>query len=145
MQHQRCNRGFTLLETLLVLTILMAVSFGVPVYAGQAAKQEETRFFDLLIGDILSMQGESYRNGEWTELHFGTDGGSYTVSKNYSTVLVTRQMPATVRMDKTSYLKNIRFSPQGNVEAAGTIRFSSSGGVRVLTVHLGKGRVVLSE
>lgn len=129
---------------LIVLSLLMATVFIIPIYTSAAEDQTEQHFFETLIADIYFMQSESYRSGEWVQLNFGSDGQSYTISRSYSTKLVTRYMPADIRMDKTSYLKNIRFSPTGSIEAAGTIRFLTPEAQRVLTVHLGKGRVVLS-
>lgn len=145
MQRLQWSNGFTLVEMLLVLSILMATTFVIPIYVTAEEEQAEQRFFDTLLADIYFMQSESYRSGEWVQLNFGTDGRSYTISRSYSTKLISRDMPGMVQMDKTSYLKNIRYGPSGSIEAAGTIRFFTRGGMRVLTVHLGKGRVVLSE
>ncbi|AQQ53008.1 type II secretion system protein [Planococcus lenghuensis] len=138
------NKGFTLVEMLVVLSLLMTMAFAIPIYTAAEEERTEQRFFQTLLADIYFMQSESYRSGEWVQLTFGPDGGSYTISRNYSAALVSRNMPAGVRMDKTSYLKNIRFNPIGSIETAGTIRFLTPEGPKVLTVHLGKGRVVLS-
>jgi len=131
---------------LLVLAVLMAVvSIAVPSYRIYEARQEERQFFQLLLHDIYFAQSESYRLAGTVMVAFRESEHSYEVITNVHEKPVLRKLPKTVKLKKTSNLTKIDYGANGSVMKSGTMRFETSTGERVLTVYLGKGRVVLSE
>jgi competence protein ComGD len=107
--------------------------------------REEARFFEGLLHDIYFAQSETYRTQASAMVVFRETGGTYEVVQNFQALLPPRKLPATVRLKKTSNITGVYFTANGSVTTAGTLRFDTGGGERTLVVHLGKGRVVLSE
>ncbi|WKA56378.1 competence type IV pilus minor pilin ComGD [Planococcus shixiaomingii] len=138
--------GFTLIEMLLVLAVLMTVvSIAIPSYRVHEARQEEQRFFQLLLHDIYFAQSESYRLESSVMVAFRESSQSYEVVTSLLQQPSVRKLPKTVSLKKTSNLTEIYYGKNGTASKSGTLRFETSTGERTLTVYLGKGRVVLSE
>lgn len=130
---------------LVLMAVMVLTGIAVPTYRTAAAEQEEARFFDGLLHDIYFAQSETYRTQASAMVVFRESGNSYEVIQNFQALLPPRPLPATVRLKKTSNINGVYFTANGSVTAAGTLRFETSSGERTVTVHLGKGRVVLSE
>lgn len=131
---------------LLVLAILMTVvGIAIPTYRTIEADKEEQRFFDLLQRDIYLAQSESYRNRTSVRLVFIEGNQKYEVLLSYGGKLVTRKLPDSVQLKKNSTIQSVLFTQNGSVSASGTLRFATSTGERAAIIHLGKGRVVISE
>lgn len=131
---------------LLVMAILMTVvSIAIPAFRIYEARQEERQFFQLLIHDIYFAQSESYRLESSVMVAFREGSQSYEVVTTILQQPITRKLPKTVKVKKTSNLTEIYYGASGSVMKSGTLRFETSTGERTLTVYLGKGRVVLSE
>nr|WP_255473423.1 competence type IV pilus minor pilin ComGD [Planomicrobium sp. CPCC 101110] len=138
--------GFTLIEMLLVLSVLMTVAaIAVPAYWTYEERREEERFFGLLLHDIYYAQSESYRLERATMVVFREGSHSYEVAADILLPPLVRKLPESVELKKTSNLNEIYFGANGSVSKSGTMRFETSTGERTLIVYLGKGRVVLSE
>ncbi|WP_260678699.1 type II secretion system protein [Planococcus salinarum] len=139
------DRGFSLLEVVIVLAILMAgMGIGLPAYNQISAEKEERRFFQLLRNDIYFAQSEAYRSGSSVSLVFRPDLGRYDIVKDIYNPLSSRKMPVTVTLKPTSNLTEIVYWSTGSVMDSGTLRFGTSKGEITIVVHLGKGRVVFS-
>jgi Tfp pilus assembly protein FimT len=139
-------KGFTFIEMLLVLAVLMTVvSIAIPTYRTFETRQEEQRFFQLLIHDIYFAQGESYRLQSAVMVAFRESSHSYDIVSNIHAPAVKRAMPQSVTLKKTSNIKEIYYRANGSILNSGTMRFETSTGERTLVVYLGKGRVILSE
>lgn len=131
---------------LLVLAILMTVvDISIPTYRTIEVDREEQRFFDLLLRDIYLAQSESYKTHSSVRLVFKEGNQEYEVSLSIGRKLATRKLPATVQLKKTSNIQSVFFTPDGSVSTSGTLRFATSTGERTAIIHLGKGRVVISE
>ncbi|WP_353048283.1 competence type IV pilus minor pilin ComGD [Planococcus sp. ISL-110] len=140
------EQGFTLLEMLLVLVVLMAiVSVSIPGYQAFAVKKEEQRFFDVLQQDIYFAQSQSYSLGKTAKVVFRETKGTYEIFTDLQSVVSSRKLPDSVALKKTSNLNEIYFNSNGSVVQSGTFRFATSSGEKTLVVHLGRGRVVFSE
>ncbi|MGK7377761.1 competence type IV pilus minor pilin ComGD [Planococcus sp. 1R117A] len=138
--------GFTLIEMLLVLAVLMTVvGIAIPSYRTFEADKEEDRFFDLLLRDIYFAQSESYRTQAPVMVVFREADHAYEVIWNLKKGLPPRKIPLSVKVKKTSNINGVYFTANGSVSSAGTIYFSTSTGDKSMIVHLGKGRVVFSE
>lgn len=142
----RKNGGFTFTEMLLVLAVVMTVvAISIPAYKGYAEKQEERRFFETLLHDIYAIQSESYANASAGGINFRRNLNSYDIVHSFHGKVEIRPFPKSVKLSATSNLTSIYFASNGSISASGTIHFDTSTGWRSLIVHLGKGRVVLSE
>lgn len=130
---------------LLVLFILMTVvGVTVPAYKVFHTEQEEERFFDVLLQDIYYAQSESYKTKASVLVVFHADATSYKIVHNARDVILERQMPLSITFLRSSNITNIYFNPAASIVNPGTLRFGTSTGEKTVTVHLGKGRVVLS-
>lgn len=130
---------------LVLMAVMVLASIAIPTYRTAAAEREEARFFEKLVHDIYYAQSETYRTQASAMVVFREAGNSYEVVQNFQALLPPQALPASVRLKKTSNINGVYFSANGSVTAAGTLRFETSSGEATVTVHLGKGRVVLSE
>jgi competence protein ComGD len=130
---------------LVLMAVMVLAGIAVPSYRTLAVDREEARFFEGLLHDIYFAQSETYRTQASAMVVFRETGGTYEVVQNFQALLPPRKLPATVRLKKTSNITGVYFTANGSVTTAGTLRFDTGGGERTLVVHLGKGRVVLSE
>lgn len=131
---------------LLVLAVLMAVvGITLPAYQAFETAKEEQRFFDLLLHDIYYAQSECYSSPKTVGVMFRNNPLSYDVVINMYEKVATRKLPESVALKKTSNLNEIVFWSNCSIQTSGTLRFDTSTGERTVTVHLGKGRVVISE
>ncbi|MGL3066498.1 competence type IV pilus minor pilin ComGD [Planococcus sp. SE5179] len=140
------EQGFTLLEMLLVLAVLMAiVAISIPGYQNRMVQKEEQRFFEVLQQDVYFAQSQSYASKQTAKIIFREPKGSYEIFTDLQSVAVSRKLPATVTLKKTSNLNEIYFNSNGSVVQSGTFRFATNSGEKTVVVHLGRGRVVFSE
>lgn len=130
---------------LVLMAVMVLAGITVPAYRIAAVDREEERFFDLLLHDIYFAQSESYRSKASAMVVFREASGTYEVIRNFEQLMPPRAMPETVQLKKTSNLNGVYFTANGSVTSAGTLRFGTSEGERALVVHLGKGRVILTE
>ena len=131
---------------LLVLTVLMAVvAISIPGYQNLIVKKEEQRFFDVLQQDVYFAQSQSYSLQKTAKIVFRETAGTYELFTDLQSVVLSRKLPDSVTLRKTSNLNEIYFNSNGSVVQSGTFRFGTSSGEKVVVVHLGRGRVVFSE
>lgn len=131
---------------LLVLVVLMTIiAIAIPSYQTFASAKEEQRFFELLKQDIYFAQSQSYSLQKTAKVVFRETKGTYEVFTDLQSVVLSRELPKTVSLKKTSNLNEVYFNSNGSVVESGTFRFATSSGEKTLVVHLGGGRVVFSE
>nr|WP_285228735.1 competence type IV pilus minor pilin ComGD [Planococcus sp. ISL-109] len=138
--------GFTLIEMLLVLSVLGVVSsLALSSAVLHEERREEQRFFALLEQDIHYAQSQSYALSSSVMLVFREGKLGYEVMYGLNRPGFSRPMPSTVSLSKTSNIREVYFTPSGSIRQPGTLRFATSRGERTVTIHLGKGRVVVSQ
>ena len=134
------------MEVLLVLAILMAgLGIGLPAYNKFTVQKEEDQFFQLLRNDIYYAQSEAYLRDTSVTLIFRPNSDRYDVYHTIKSYLVSRAVPDSVTPIGSSNLTQIVFGSTGSISKSGTLKFITSSGERTVIVHLGKGRVVISE
>ncbi|MBU9672772.1 competence protein ComG [Planococcus sp. CP5-4] len=132
-----------------MLLVLMTVGISASLVVASAAplerKREEDRFFALLEQDIHYVQSQSYSLETSVVLIFRDGKPGYEVMYGLNHPGYSRSMPKSVSLSAASNLREVYFTPSGSIRHPGTMRFSTSRGERTVTVHLGKGRVVVSK
>ncbi len=132
-----------------MLLVLMAVGISASLVVASAAslerKREEDRFFALLEQDIHYAQSQSYSLGTSVVLVFRNGKPGYEVVYGVTRPGYARVMPKSIRLTAASNLREVYFTQSGSIHQPGTMHFSTSIGERTVTVHLGKGRVVVSK
>ncbi|WP_277751612.1 competence type IV pilus minor pilin ComGD [Planococcus citreus] len=142
----KSSSGFTLIEMLLVLIAVgISASLVVASVVPLEKKREEDRFFVLLEQDIHYAQSQSYLLGTSVVLTFRDHKPGYEIMYGLSHPGYIRTMPKSISLNASSNLSEVYFMPNGSIRQPGTLRFSTSSGERTVTVHLGKGRVVVSK
>ncbi len=137
--------GFTLLETLLVLSIFMLISFStIYITNSQIEKREEKNFIRQLHLDLQQMQSLALAQSSYIYLEFYDEGRKYQV-KNLNSTLFKRSLPKDISLSKNSYLSTIGFHPNGAVNQFGVFRFETKNSTKKVTVNIGHGRLSYDE
>jgi competence protein ComGD len=135
------QRGFTLLEMLLVLTIFMMIvslSFGMyPTFI----KNLDTRLFLEQFSDDL-YYSQQYAITQQKNIYFTIDipGRSY-YSYSYSDGrILQRNIPDDVKFEKLTLDLFLTFTTSGNVSSSGSWQIRADQSLYKVTVYLGAGR-----
>jgi len=133
------EKGFTMLEMLLVLMIVMVVSSSVLfLISPKMKKVEEERFYKQLHLDILRLQAISIGELGYTVLDFPNNRTKYE-GKMRGVLLFEKEFPKDIRLSSNSSLKDIAFHPNGNISDFGNFLFKTDDGEKRMTVYIGRG------
>lgn len=142
-----CNeRGFTLLEMLLVLTIVSVLStvvvhFSLEKIQQQTYKQTISQI-ELAIRMAQTMAMDEQR-AIFCEVY---DETKFVIRHEvYGKPLYEQSLPAGMRMQILTARGRIQFQGNGNVTQIGTINFYVGDHYFFYTINLGKGRLLLYE
>jgi len=138
------QRGFTLIEMLFVLLILVIVS---SITSQISLKTFERSAIDQFIVqvsiDIQRMQTLAMQKGIHTTIVFNSDN-TYKgyVQNDYYYPEIEKKFPEGIRLDILgSNLKRITFNNQGDIADFGRIKFFTPYGEREIIVNIEKGRL----
>ncbi|RNC99218.1 type II secretion system protein [Lysinibacillus halotolerans] len=142
MKHMKNDQGFSLIEMLLVLFIVIVVSSIVyKVTYTISEKQAVEQFFNQVQLDIQRMQALAIEEKKTINVLF-SDNNTY---KAYYSLdgkkIFERSFPSIVQLNIYSNLKNIVIYPNGEVVNFGKIIFYTPFGERQLIVNIQKGRM----
>lgn len=138
--HMNNEKGFTLLELLIVLAITALVSlFILPSMYKSVARQEQHHFFELLESDTFYIQNQTLFTTKQHDITFTTS--KYFM--NSSTDKKERSYPEQLR--NTYNPNRIIFSQSGTIRNPATYYFDYEYGKYKLTFPFGKGRSYLEE
>ena len=133
--------GFTLIETTLMLTILMVITSAV-IYGtnNKIEELEERRFFRQFQLDIQRAQSLALGHEQYIVLTFDNKGTRY-LTKNSNNTLFEHVLPSHISLSEDSNLKDLIFLPNGSVRNFGKFVFLTSKETKIVTVHIGTGRL----
>lgn len=139
------EKGFTLIETLLVLSIVMVMTTSIIyVTSSKMEEVEEKRFFRQFHLDMQRLQSIAIGEYKYTYVNFVENGSKY-VAKSANVTLFEYKVPKHMRLSMDSYLKGIAFHPNGTVSQFGSFLFETKKGNKTVTVYIGRGRLSYEE
>ncbi|WP_158598215.1 competence type IV pilus minor pilin ComGD [Falsibacillus albus] len=140
----RNEDGFTLVESLIVMTILMIIML---VGSANMKKMNDevgkNLFFSQLKADLFYSEVYAQSRKEAVVISFFPNNDQYTaISVNRNLYLFERKLPKFVDM-KDSNLTSFMIDPQGNTNRFGTVNFQAQNKYYRLTVYIGRGRFIV--
>ncbi|MFX3674371.1 MAG: competence type IV pilus minor pilin ComGD [Paenisporosarcina sp.] len=140
------DRGFTLIEVLIVLSMVFVISSSVLYVSSSYIKKNSFQLFmNQFKLDVYHLQSLSISNSTYSTLVFEENGTSYSTRKSFYEPIVKREMPKGVSLSKRSSLSEISFHPNGSIEKFGTLVFDTPNGVILVRIYIGKGRMTVEE
>lgn len=133
------EKGFTIIEMLLVLSIVMVVSSSVILLsASKLEEMEEERFYKQLHLDIQRIQAISIGENKYTYIYFINNRRSYQ-ARSANIILFEKELPRNMHLADESTIKTISFHPNGNLNNFGNLLFETERGEKRITLYIGRG------
>ncbi|MFY4776301.1 competence type IV pilus minor pilin ComGD [Metabacillus sp. RGM 3146] len=143
MRKQRSEEGFTLIESLLVLTIFMLLS--ITAIVNVKPVQEHfiiTQFFEQFEKDILFAQQHAIT--EHTRFYFvySHNAKSYSIRKSGTVVnkIISRNFDSSITISNLTLPNTFSFDSQGNISDSGSLLVEYLTHKYLVKFYLGKGR-----
>ena len=142
MNFMKSERGYTFVEMLTVLFIVMCLSAIVVRYSLKVAENRELeQFFTQIQLDIQYIQTYSMHQREYISMKFESSSKRYIIKKDIFTELYERPFPKGVEfMPSMSSIYTIIYNFNGNVITPGTVSFKTPQGIKKVVITLGRGR-----
>lgn len=143
MKQLKNEQGFTLLEMMFVLFIVMCLTGIVTKMSMKVSEAKEIeRFFTQLQLDIHYTQMASIERKEYFFIRFDGQTKSYSIKDHFNKSITERMFPKNVEfLSSLSTIVSILYNENGNVSKAGTIYFKTPNGNKKVVITLGVGRV----
>ncbi|MEK3890745.1 competence type IV pilus minor pilin ComGD [Bacillus sp. FSL K6-3431] len=140
------ERGFTLLEVLIVITVLtVMLSFSVFTLGNFAEVMQKQLFITKLQSDLFYAQAYAIHQKEPVVVRFSkVKNGYQAMSKDTQTFLFERKIPAPIYLSESN-LVSLTFTAEGTVSNFGTIIFKMGNKSIKLTFYIGRGRFSVQE
>ncbi|MFP3918760.1 type II secretion system protein [Lysinibacillus telephonicus] len=140
------NHGYTLIEMLIVLFIVVTISSIVFQFTIKLTeKRVVEQFFNEVMLDIQRVQALAIEEGRTITFVF-IDNNTY---KAYYELggksILEKSFPKGIELNIYSNLKKIEFYPSGEIGKFGTVLFNTPFGEKRLIVNMQKGRLRLNE
>lgn len=146
---KRQTNGFTLIESLLVLSIFSVLSLTVLIPLQPAhEKLTEQHFFEQFQKDILYAQQHAIMERLPYLFTYNEDGTSYSIKlgrHNANELLVSRSLPEGITILPGTLDRRLTFLANGNISASGTLRVVIRQQAYLVTFYLGKGRFLVKK
>jgi competence protein ComGD len=141
------QKGFTLIESLVVLSIFMIIS---SITAFNLKPQyymvDDEAFFTQLKADLLFAQQYAISHQHEVTINFMADKHMYYIHENYVlSPLVEREYSPNINVIPGSLTLYFKFLHDGNVSRFGFLYFQTDDKLYRLTVMIGKGRFYVTE
>jgi len=142
MDAVKSERGYTFVEMLFVLFIVICLSTIVVKYSLKAAETRELeQFFTQIQLDIQYIQTYSMHKGEYISMKFESSSKRYIIKKDIFTELFERPFPKGVEViPSSSSIYTIIYNFNGNIMTPGTVYFKTPQGTKKIVITLGRGR-----
>lgn len=139
------NKGFTLLESLFVLSVfLLVVSLSFILLKPNNIQLEKQLFFTQLQADLLYAQQYALTNQKLVSVNFVPEN-FYYVRKQNGEVLIRREFPDRIIPSEGSQKLYFRYYSDGNISSFGSIYFYIDGERYQMTFQLGRGRFYVKK
>ncbi|MEH7224577.1 competence type IV pilus minor pilin ComGD [Bacillus sp. JJ1566] len=141
------ENGFTLIEALLVLSIIMIIS---SISLLQLRPLHESKkmdqFLEQLQNDIFLSQQYAISHSEPTKLYFSPSESFYRLTRGNSyEVIFLRKVDPDIQIQLISLGANVVFTSNGNIQRSGEIRFRYKESTYIVMFLLGKGRFYVTK
>lgn len=145
MRFSQNEKGFTLIEMLLVLMIVIVVSSIALNVTIKNIKVDQTKeFFRQFQIDMHYLQSYAMAYKETVRVLYVKDGKEYIGIVGTNKIVLRRTMPEGYS-GNTANTFVLQYLPNGNVSRVGALTFHTPEGGRRLKVYIGKGRLQLDE
>lgn len=140
------NQGYTLIEMLIVLFIIVTISSLVFQFTIKITeKRVVEQFFSQVMLDFQRVQALAIEEGRTITFVF-IDNNTYKAYYDLGgNSILEKSFPKGIELNIYSNLKKIEFHPSGEVGKFGTILFNTPFGEKRLIVNMQKGRLRLNE
>ena len=136
------KNGFTLLEVLVVLTVIHAIMFVTIVKVEPLMQQYRLYWFiQQLETDVFYAQETAITRGQVVSLRFSPDKHEYfVIAANTSVPIFRRSYDSRIQIELATLGSQIKFLCNGNISTPGTLFVSSSSITYRVVFLLGTGR-----
>ncbi|MGM7721142.1 competence type IV pilus minor pilin ComGD [uncultured Metabacillus sp.] len=147
MQQQHNKNGFTLIESLLVLSIASIMSLTVimnivPMYH----KKIIDTFLDQFEKDVLLTQQFALVNESTVYILFLVDQHQYkVVSVDTNKTLLTRKYHADIKIEGVTLKNRVTYNGNGSIQKSGTLHITYHETTYKAVFYLGKGRMNIEK
>lgn len=140
------EQGFTLLELLIVLTVLTIVfSFSVITLGSFADKMKKNLFITQLQSDLYYAHAYAIHQKEPVLVSFSITENMYQANAvGTKKILFQRKLPPSIYLEKSN-LTRFTITSEGTVSNFGTVLFKVHDGSIKLTFYIGRGRFSVQE
>lgn len=145
MPQDNRETGFTLIETLVVLFIVVSVTGIVLVSFRtlQASKQVDY-FLEQFQKDLYFAQEYALTHHKEVRLLLNLPQHRYTVVADKEGSLLSRVYDTQIGIS-SNFGKAVEFNPDGNIARFGTLTFQTPQGTYKMVFHIGKGRFYVEQ
>ena len=138
------NKGFTLIEMLIVLSIFMVLaSLSLNLYPKYVQKMETTRFVRQFEEDLYYAQ--SYAISHEMNISVNLNNYNYTISSNLNGVILQRMNPPNTTFKKGTNGLKIFFNDAGSPITSGVVYIQTDQERYKVTIYIGKGRIKIEK
>lgn len=139
------NKGFTLIEILLVLAILSLITIiSTQIIIKLNEEKEVNHFFEQLKLDILTIESYTIENNSYAYIILSPTLSKYQAVNEIGKVLFERKLPDSLKMNIDSNLKSIEFV-SGKIRNFGKIIFNYKEKNVEFIVYIERGRARIVE
>lgn len=139
------NNGFTLLELLLVLAVMVLfLSFSVVGLKSIWDSVERHLFFTQLKSDLFYAQSYAMSHQQAVNVKILPFSDTYWIKPLGQEIIIERQIPSSVTVGNSS-LHSIYFRADGNITKFGTMTFHTPRGTTKIIFYIGRGRFRVQE
>ncbi len=132
-----------MLVVLLIFTFLL--SWTVFSLLPLKANSEKSTFISQLQSDLYYIQSESISNQSAITLTFYPISNKYIAKSLTGKIIVSRNLPPSIKLINTNTLNEIVFNQFGNTNRFGTVSFKMEAAFIQLTFQIGQGRFYVQE